>query len=212
MRPLILFTVVVLLSTAASALAGDPSQMLVPAQPTLMWASATASGNGVSLRIQTIQYVPGVQEYKVTYPVKEKTWHKGKLVEHTRMVEQRQMQNVLVPAVGPIVEVPMEASNVYVFEPRGSQLATSSVAQLLARQTAVLVSTTGPVQPYYIQTSPPGTLIVQIPANLLYPSAYAAQGPATNSPSNVVPASVNAPATIISSSEPPLASPTPKKN
>jgi len=212
MRPLSLFTTVALLSSATGILAGEPTTMLVPAQPTLMWVSATSNGNGVSLRIQTIQYTTGVQEYKVTYPVKEKTWHKGKLVEHTRMVEQRQMRNVLLPAAGPLVEVPIDASNVHVFEASGNLLASSSVAHLLSRETAALVSTTGPVHPYYVQTSPPGTLIVQVPSNLLYPTAAIAQNSAPSPATELAPASASAPATVVNYNEPPLAPATPKKN
>src|SRR5579862_2455027 len=55
-----------LFAFASSTFAQAPAQVYVPTQPTLMWASASANSNGgISLRIRTVQYTNGVQEYKV---------------------------------------------------------------------------------------------------------------------------------------------------
>src|SRR5579871_674457 len=214
MRPIAHVAIVGLLVSASSTFAQAPAQVYVPTQPTLMWASASAnSSGGVSLRIRTVQYTNGVQEYKVTYPVTETSFHKGKPSQHTRMVEKREMRSVLVPIAGPVVEVPVNASGVFVYEQRGSLLAPSGVAQMLGRESAVLVSTTGPVNPYFVQTSPPGTPIVQLPSSMLYPTSVALT-PAGSSSTELVPASAAtpAPAIVVNYSEPPLAPTTPKKD
>jgi hypothetical protein len=209
MRRLSLFvaTAFALLAPAIRVTADEPTPVLQPVSPTLMMASVTSSCNGVAIRIQTVQFTATLQEMKVKVPVTEKSWHKGKLVEHTKMIEQRQMMTVLWPTPGPLVEVPLDGSIVSVSELKGNPLPPSKVAQMLKKETAVLVSTSGPVNPYYLQTTKPGTLIVQMPINLLYPMSVA-QTPAASPPAEVIPAA----ATTIDLNEPPLAPPKPKKN
>jgi hypothetical protein len=208
MRQLSLISALVLLAPAIRVVADEPIPVSQPVPPTLMMASATASCcNGVNLRIQTVQFTQAVQEVKVKVPVTEKTWHKGKWVEHTRTVEQRQLMTVLQPIPAAVVEVPIDGAIVSVCELKGNPVSPSKVAQMLKKETAVLVSMSGPIDPYYLQTTKPGTLIVHVPANMLYPTTTVAS-PAAAPPTELVPAS----GTTIDPGEPPLAPPKPKKN
>jgi hypothetical protein len=203
MRNSHLFAILGLIASANLALAEQPIAAIQPPPPTLMMASATTCCDSVTLRIQTVQFVPATQEMKVKVPITEVKWEKGRQVEHTRMVEQRQLVTVNKAVPAAVVELPLDGAAVCVFELNGKPVAPKKVSQMLKKETAVLVSFGGPVDPFYLQTTKSGTLIVQVPANLLNPAATSPGAPIELLPSNPP---------VPGPNEPPLAPPTPKKN
>jgi hypothetical protein len=184
-----------ILGWATITIAAEPAPLVSPGQPLLLMASATTCDGAVTLRIRTTQIEPTVQEVIAQIPVKEATIVNGRIVEKTRLVEDRRQTTVLRTVPGAVIDATIDGLAVFVQDLKGKPVAPASVTNLLKKETAVLVSVSGPVDPYYLQTTKPGTLIVQIPAQLL--------NAATESPPPLRTGPVDP-------TEPPIAPPKPK--
>jgi hypothetical protein len=165
------WTWIAVIFLAVPGAAAEPDQPPAPAQPMVLMTSATSCCTGVALHIHTVQLVPGTQDLVIQTPVRETTLVNGRVIEQNRVVEERRQISVLKPTPGPVVEVPLEGTLVSVVDLKGKSVAPNRVAQVLKKDTAVLVSITGAVDPYFLQTTKPGTLVVLLPANLLYPQS-----------------------------------------
>jgi hypothetical protein len=183
------------LVSATKAMAAEPVTLVSPGQPLLLMASATACDGNVTLRLRVVQFEPATQEVITQIPVKETAIVNGRVVEKMRIVQERKQTTVLKPVPGATIDATIDGLAVIVQDLKGKPIAPASITNLLKKETAVLVSISGPVDPYYLQTTKPGTLIVQIPAQLL------------NSPGEALPPIRTAPADPI---EPPIAPPKPK--
>lgn len=155
----------------AGVSAAEPAPPIAPAQPMLVTASATACNGAITLHLRTITVEPVTQEMIIRTPVKETTIVNGRVVEQNRLVEERRQITVMRPAPGVVIDVPLDGFAVVVSDLKGKPVTPANVTRLLKKETAVLLSTSGPVDPYYLQTTKLGTLIVQAPAQLLNPPA-----------------------------------------
>jgi hypothetical protein len=154
-------------ASAAGLCAAEPAQTVAPGQPLLLMASATACDAAVTLRVRTVQMEPTPLETVTQVPVRESVIVNGKVVEQTRYVEERRQTTTLRAVPGAVIEIPVDGVAVSVQDLKGKPVTAANVARLLKKETAVLVSVSGPVDPFYLQTTKPGTLIVQMPAQLL---------------------------------------------
>lgn len=182
-----------ILFAALHAAAIEPAP-IAPAQPTLMTASATACGPALTLHIRTVQFAPVVVDIVHRVPVTETALVKGRIVERTRFIEERRQETMLRAAPGAIIDVPLDGVEVCVFDLNGKPVVPSRLKILLKKEKPVLVSFNGPVDPFFLQTTKPGTLIVQLPAVRLA------------APTELLP-----PAKRTDPNEPPLAPPIPKR-
>lgn len=188
-----LLTGLMLLVSAAGVAANEP---LPPAQPLVLTAMATTDIDGcVVLHIRMVEMQQDVQEIISQIPIREVTIVNGRVIERNRMIEERRQVPVLRAVPGRVIEVPLMGGEVGVFEMKGKPVLPKDVANRLKKEQHVLVSVSGPVDPYFLQTTKGGTLIIQMPAQLLYPAAAA-------------PTKELLPPPKVDSGEPPLAPPT----
>lgn len=166
MRSLFLSSALVLFSVAYCSPAAEPV-MLAPAAPALMMASATACGPAITLHIRTVQFVPVTLEIGRKLPVTDQSIVNGRLVERVRFIDQQHQETILRAGPGATIDVQLDGAEVSVVDIKGKPVAPARVAALLKKDTAVLVSLNGPVDPFFLQTTKPGTLIVQLPAHRL---------------------------------------------
>jgi hypothetical protein len=155
--------------SAAGASAAEPAPPIAPAQPMLLTASATACNGAITLHLRTVTVEPATQEMVIRTPVKETAIVNGRVVEQNRFVEERRQITIMRPVPGVVIDVPLDGLAVVVSDLKGKPVTPANVTRLLKKETAVLVSTSGPVDPYYLQTTKLGTLIVQMPAQFLNP-------------------------------------------
>jgi hypothetical protein len=177
-----------LLVFAASALSGEPVSV-APTPPMLMTASATACGPAISLHIRPAQFKPVVIDVNRQIPVSDSAVVNGRVVERVRNMTVTQQETIFQQILGPTIDVFLDGAEVQVLDLKGKPVPPARVAQLLKKEIAVLVSHNGPVDPFYLQTTKPGTLIIQMPMNRFV------------QPTEVLPPAKRDP------SEPPLANP-----
>lgn len=188
----------VVLISLGGVIAAEPAPPAAPSQPLLLTASATACNGAVTLHLRTVRMESAVQEIITKIPVKETAIVNGRVVEQNRLVEERQQTTVLRPIPGILIDVPLDGVAVVVSDLKGKPVTPANVGRLLKKETAVLVSISGPVDPYFLQTTKPGTLIVQIPAQFLNP------------PTDPYPPIELHPPTRVDPNEPPIAPVKPK--
>lgn len=161
MRALIAVCVV---TVTCTAFLGAEEPIAAPAPPTLMMASATPCGPAVTLHIRTTQFVPTTIDIGRKMPVSDSTIVNGRVVERVRYLEVLEQQTVMRPTPGAVISVPVDGEHVFVTDLKGKPVLPSRLATMLKKETAVLVSMNGPVDPFFLQTTKPGTLIVYLPA------------------------------------------------
>jgi hypothetical protein len=167
MRQLFIAAFFAIFVSATNTIAAEPASQVAPGQPLLLMASATTRDGAVTLHLRTVQMEAATQETITRTPVKETILVNGRVVEQTRLVEERRQTTVLRPVPGPAIDAPLDGLEVSVQDLKGKPVTPANVARLLKKETAVLVSVSGPVDPYYLQTTKLGTLIVQMPAQVL---------------------------------------------
>jgi hypothetical protein len=168
--------------------------------PQLGIAKATGSGNSLVIELKLVN-VKWVEEAKdVT-------------VEKIVVVDGKEQKVTETQKVGMMVAMPdgwtsriLKPQNIRfeLYDIQGKPVAWDVVARSLAKETAVLVSVE-PVDPFYLQTTKSGTLVIVAPAEVLYPPVapkileQPGSGPRTSppQPAPAVPGPATAPGKVI---------------
>lgn len=137
------------------------------APPTLMMASSTGGPDGVWLHVRKTVFVPTPVEVRVETPVTLQEIVNGRIVERKSKVTETHITTMMKPTPHDVVVVPLTCSDVTIVDLAGKPIDPKRVPQMLKKETAVLVSFSGPVDPFHLQTTKPGTLVVLMPPHYL---------------------------------------------
>jgi hypothetical protein len=167
MRPLITLTALTVLVGIATA--ADPPLPKSADQPMLVMAKAAKTDKGVVLTVRTMHMEPATRTITVKVPVTVQKAVDGKLVNETQLQEQQQQITVMQPMKWRTVDVPVDGKDVAAFDLKGQPIAAEKLVDLLKDEQPILAAPFGPIDPYFLQTTKDGTLVVRIPPEVLFP-------------------------------------------
>jgi hypothetical protein len=136
---------------------------------------------GVALRIR----LPTTVTTPVTYAVTAKVARQvkkvvdGRTVVDTKYHDVNKMETRLLSRFGGWreINVGVDGFEVVVLDLNGKLVRGDRLLHLLAKEGPLLLSTSGRVDPFYLQTTKPGTLIAIVPPDLVYPPVVTEPAP-----------------------------------
>lgn len=148
-----------------SIVAGDePKNPGSPFAPSLAMAKASTADGKTTITLKQLVPVCVCEPRTVTESI-------------TRMVDGRPIVETVAKTVMVTVcksewrsqTVNVAGKGVSVHDTAGNPVTKANLASLLAKETAMLVSVNGPVDPYHLQTTKPNTLVIVIPPPVMVP-------------------------------------------
>ena len=131
--------------------AADPKLPASANQPTIVLASASEVDGKVTLRLRVVEVAPATETKKVTVFEIVPVLVDGQTVNKQVPVEKTIMFMVMKPARWREVNLTAGDTGVEVRDLAGKEIAVKKLEILLEKETAVLLSTAGPVDPFYSQ-------------------------------------------------------------
>jgi hypothetical protein len=153
---------------AASAPAGEPKLPANPAPPQTAYARAAADGKKVVITLKLAELAAENQTRVEVQYVTETRVQGGKTVVEKVPVRREVQVTVLKARRWRKVLVDAGYKAVSVRTAAGKRVAAGDLLRLLKKDTPVLVSQNGPVDPFYLQVVRPGTLVIVVPPQMLY--------------------------------------------
>ncbi|MCS6851296.1 MAG: hypothetical protein NZ700_09030 [Gemmataceae bacterium] len=150
---------------AATAWADEPAlpRTCLCSPPQTALARAVKNGDALQIKLKLVKTVAETHTKPVT--VKKIKEVDGKQVEYTE--QQLAKVCVMKPVGWNEVTLQTDTLGVGVYDVQGKPVAWDKVAKVLTKDTPVLVSTE-PVDPFYLQTMKPETLVIVGPPNAIY--------------------------------------------
>jgi hypothetical protein len=132
-----------------------------------------------------IDSAPATEERTVTVYQTVSQVVDGKLVTKQVPVKQKMMVLVMKRARWREVKVTLGDPGIEVQDLAGKEVSAKKLPDLLAKETPVLLSTTGAVDPFHLQLAKEGTLVVIVPAEKVMPVGVGIVPPPIGLPSTV---------------------------
>jgi hypothetical protein len=158
---------------AAAIRAEEPRLPANLTQPTTAYAKATADGKSVSVMLKLVEMAPTTETKTVN--VQQERIVDGKKVVET--VTKKVLVCVMKPQRWREVRVDAADKAVSISDASGKPIAAGKLVKLLEKDTPVLVSVTGAVDPFHLLTVRENTLVILAPRDLLYPPSPAPLAP-----------------------------------
>jgi hypothetical protein len=163
-----LISIPLLTAIAGIAVAADPPLPKSADHPILVTAKATKADNGVVLHVRLPEMAPAQRTTTVKVPVQIQKIVNGQVVVDTQMQDQQRQITVMQPVRWRTVDVPVDGKEVVVYDTKGQEIAPDKLADQLKDEKPILATPSGPVDPYFLQTTKGDTLVVRIPPQLLF--------------------------------------------
>lgn len=164
-----LLTSAVVIALAATSRADEPKLPKSAAAPSVVLASASEADGKITVKLRVIDSAPATEERTVTVYRTVSQFVDGKLVTKQVPVEEKMVVLVMKPSRWREVKVTLGDPGVEVQDLAGKEVSAKKLPDLLAKETPVLLSTTGAVDPFHLQLVKEGTLVVLVPAEKVMP-------------------------------------------
>jgi hypothetical protein len=160
------FALMIALLAAVPLLAADEPKLPGSAnQPSVALASATESDGKVTLKLRVTEVSAAIEKKTLTVYQTVTKLVDGKVVIEQVPLQQEVMVTVMKPARWREVKLTVGDKGVEVRDLAGKEVPAAKLAGLLEKETAVLLSSSGTVDPFYLQLAKEGTLVVIAPAD-----------------------------------------------
>jgi len=147
-----------------SAYADEKDLPKSAAAPTVALASAKEADGKVSLKVRMVESVPATENRTITTHQTITRIVDGRTVTEKVPVQQTIAVMVMKPARWREIEVKIGTPGVEVRDLEGKEVPAKKLATLLEKETPILLSTAGAVDPFYLKVAKEGTLVVIAPA------------------------------------------------
>jgi hypothetical protein len=149
--------------TAGSAWSEEPKLPASAAAPTVALASAADADGKVTIKLRVYDSIPATESRKTTVYETVTETVDGKVVTKQVPVEKIVSVTIMKPIRWREIKVMAGDPGVEVRDLAGKEVPAKKLATLLEKETAVLLSTAGPVDPFHLQLAKEGTLVVIAP-------------------------------------------------
>lgn len=150
---------------ASAVRAEEPKPPAIAIAPQTAYARAAASDGKVTINLKLLVVAPTTAYRTVNEQVKKNV--DGKVLIET---VTRKVPYTLMKGQGwREVKVNAAAKGVSITDATGKAITPDRLAKLLEKDTPVLVSTSGPVDPFYLLTVKEDTPVIVVPPQVLYP-------------------------------------------
>lgn len=163
-----LISITLLTAFVGVAVAADPPLPKSADQPMLVTAKATKSDKGVVLHVRLPEMAPGTKNTTVKVPVQVQKIVNGQVVVETQLQDQQRQITVMQPVRWRTVDVTIDGKEVAAYDLKGNEVTADKLAEQLKDEKPILASPSGPVDPYFLQTTKADTLVVKIPPQILF--------------------------------------------
>jgi hypothetical protein len=137
-------------------------------QPTTASAIANTVNGKLNLTLKVVETVIAKETRTVTEYVPVKKTENGKEIIVAVPVTKQIEVTVAKPASWREVKLAPGAEGISVVDTAGKPVSAELLAKRLQKESPVLVSTSGPVDPFFLQTVKDDTLIFLVPAEIMY--------------------------------------------
>jgi hypothetical protein len=161
---------------AAATRAEEPKPPAIAIAPQTAYAQAAADDGKVTVSLKLLVVAPTTAYRTVDEQVTKTVNGKAVIETVTRKVPYTFMKGHGWREV----KVDADGKGVSITDATGKAVSPDKLAKLLEKDTPLLVSANGPVDPFYLLTAKEGTLVIEVPPQVLYP-------PQSPAPSTVPP-------------------------
>jgi hypothetical protein len=166
---------------AVPARSDEPKLPASATAPIVALASATEADGKVTIRLRVLDSVPTMESKTITTVQKVTALVDGKPVIKEVPVQTRMSVVVMKPKRWREVKLSAATPGVEVRDLAGKLVPAQKLPALLEKEKAILLSTNGPVDPFHLQLTKEGTLVVLAPPGtaLGMPTAVSPSSPLT---------------------------------
>jgi hypothetical protein len=164
---------------AVAAHADDPKLPASAMPPATVYARAAADGGKVTVTLKLMEIAPTTETR--TVPATETRTVDGKVV--SVQVTRQVTITVNKPVRWRTVTFDAAAKGVSIQDAAGKAVAAGQLPRLLEKDTPVLVSSNGPVDPFFLATAKESALVFVVPPETFFVAAPSGTSPGTPIPS-----------------------------
>jgi hypothetical protein len=157
------FALIGALFAAGSLVAEDPKLPANTNQPSLVLASAAEADGKITLRLRLVEVTAAAEKKTVTSYQTVTQVEDGKIVTKQVPIQQEVMMMVMKPSRWREVKLTADEANFEVRDLAGKVVPAKKLPSLLEKESPVLLSTSGPIDSFYLQLAKEGTLVVIAP-------------------------------------------------
>lgn len=191
----------------------DPKLPANANAPNIVLASAAEADGKVTIKLRVYESMPAPENRTITVYETVTQIVDGKPTTKQVPVEKTVRMIVMKPTRWKEIKLSAEEPGIEVRDLAGELVSMKKLPKLLEKETAILLSTNGPVDPFHLQLAKEGTLVLMAPAEKVGANGFPGLmpiGPPAIGAGAIAPGAIPVPAT-----PPPLPAPPPplpKKN